>query len=121
MSKIITGSAIVGGVSTMRDGTLKVTLHAQEMESENAGKLVAMNNQHCVFVLSGNELSKDQMKAIKDVDVAPIEGKKPSQRLRATLRVAWEKNPQGFNDSESYYQWRMEQFITDVKSEFTEE
>jgi hypothetical protein len=41
----------------------------------------------------------------------------PSQRLRATLYLSWERNTNRKENFDDYYQWRMERIINNVKKE----
>lgn len=108
-------AAQVEGVQTRRDGTLKVTLGCQEMSQSKAGELLTMQNKVCAVYISQKEtVSQAVMDMVDQADI-DLPGKTKSQRLRNVLFRIWEMDHEGHKTFESYYAYRMERMITDLK------
>lgn len=108
-------AAVMENVSTRRDGTLKITMGCQELNSSKSGELVSMQNKICAIYITQKETIPqailDQADAV-DVDMP---GKSKSQRQRAVLYRIWELQKEGHKTFESFYAFRMEQHINDLK------
>lgn len=108
-------AAIMENVSTRRDGTIKLTLGAQELSAGKSGELMAMQNKILAVYISTKEtIPQRVLDSVDEVDV-DMPGKTKSQRMRAVLFRIWEMEKSGHKTFESYYAFRMEQMITDLK------
>lgn len=108
-------AAQVEGIQTRRDGTIKITLGCQEMNSSKSGELLTMQNKLCAVYISQKEVISQ---AVMDmVDQADIEmpGKTKSQRQRAVLYRIWELEKDGHKTFESFYAAKMEGHINELK------
>lgn len=109
-------AAQVEGIQTRRDGTLKITLGCQEMNSSRSGELVSMQNKVCAIYISQKETIPQQvMDQVDTVDV-DLPGKTKSQRQRAVYFRIWELDKQGHKTFESFYAFHMEKHISDLKA-----
>jgi len=109
-------AAIMENVSTRRDGTIKLTLGTQEVSQGKAGELFTMQNKTLAIYLSVKEtVPQSVMDQVDSVDV-DMPGKTKSQRQRAVLYRIWELQKEGHKTFESYYAFKMEQHINDLKS-----
>lgn len=109
-------AAQVEGVMTRRDGTLKITLGCQEMSQSKAGELLTMQNKVCAVYISQKETVSQQVMDMVDQADVDVPGKTKSQRMRAVLFRIWENEKSGHKTFESFYAFRMEQMITDLKT-----
>lgn len=116
MNEGILLAAIVEGVSTRRDGTLKISLGCNEMSQSKAGELLTMQNKICAVYISKKEtVPQSVLDQVDGVDV-DMPGRTKSQRMRAVLFRIWELDKEGHKTFESYYAWRMEKMIGDLKA-----
>jgi len=108
-------AAQVESVGTRRDGTLKITIGCQEMSQSKAGELLTMQNRVCAVYISQKEtVSQAVMDMVDQADV-DMPGKTKSQRQRAVLYRIWELDKEGHKTFESYYAFKMEAHITELK------
>lgn len=108
-------SSQVENVSTRRDGTVKLVLGTQELSQGKAGELFTMQNKVCAVYISVKETVPQSVMDMVDGADVDMPGKTKSQRQRAVLYRIWELEKQGHKTFESYYAFRMEQHITDLK------
>lgn len=109
-------AAQVEGVSTRKDGTVKVVLGTQEMTPAKAGELLAFANKLvCVYVSPKETISQAELNQVDALD-PEFKGKSQSQRLRGVLFVLWEKTNDGFTDFDAFYRYHTEQMIDSVKA-----
>jgi ABC-type methionine transport system ATPase subunit len=108
-------AAIVENVSTRRDGTLKITFGCQEMSSSKSGELVSMQNKVIAIYISPKEtIPQSVLDTVDNVDI-DMPGKTKSQRQRAVLYRIWELQKEGHKTFESFYAYKMEAHISDLK------
>mgnify|MGYP006921301246 CR=1 FL=1 len=114
----------VEGISTRRDKTLKVTIGTQELTPDKMAQLLAQWSEgYGVMAFKKEEFADEERKALESIqlDKEDMGGKTPSQRLRSCLYALWESNNRGYNTFASFYESRMEQFITIVKKRIDEQ
>ena len=105
---------------TNKRGTNEIIVKfiTQEVTDEQAGLLIGLRNKYVCMLLSTSEITDRDIKELPDEfeTVKPIDGKKPSQRLRNVLYRQWESRyKQRYPEFDSYYEKRMEQIIEDEK------
>lgn len=105
----------VEGVSTRRDGTLKVTLGCNELSASRSGELVSMQNKVCAVYISQKETVPQSVIDMVDETSVDMPGKTKSQRQRAVLFRIWELDKQGHKTFESFYAAKMEEHINNLK------
>ena len=109
-------AAIVENVSTRRDSTIKITLGCQEMSSSKSGELITMQNKVAAVYISLKEtIPQKVLDTVDSVDV-DIPGRSKSQRQRNVLFRIWEVEKEGHKTFESYYAFKMEQHIQELKN-----
>ena len=108
----------IESVATRRDKTLKVVIGTQELSPAKAAELF---NQWTagvgVMAFKGetfNYNDEELLKSIK-IDAEEMGSKTPSQRLRSCLYILFERNPEEYQDFNSYYLAMMDKFIEMVK------
>lgn len=108
-------SCMIQGLSSLKDGSVKIVLETQEMSPAKIGELFTLRNQIAVVYISPKTISKREMDQVNAID-PEFKGKTPSQRLRAVLFLNWEHDNEGYKDFELFYRSKMESIITTYKS-----
>jgi len=106
----------IGSVKSMVDGSVSITLHTPEISGGKVGELFDLRKKVAYVYISARQVESNE-KAMVDGLNPELKGKSPGQRLRNVLYVAWQQNPEGYKDSESYYVAKMENIITHYKNE----
>ena len=117
MSDSILIAAIYEGSRDLKDRTKKLTFQTNEISPEIAAQL-QMCVQNFVYVaIKSEDFTKSEVDSINNLktdfeDMA----KTHSQRLRAVIYRLWQQNNEGYKDFNLFYQFKMEGFITHLKS-----
>jgi hypothetical protein len=102
---------------SLKDKTLKVVFETNEMTPEQH---LALSNhlQQFGYLAFKKELFTDKEKeVIEDIKTDFNDnGKTPSQRLRAVLFLLFKNNPEGYEDFQLYYNFKLEKIINHFKS-----
>lgn len=102
-------------LSTLADGSIKLSLTTQELQPEEVAQLFSLRRQTIKGALKkDNAFTEEELREIIETPVEKINGKTPSQRLRAVLYRIWEQNPS--EDFETYYGAKMEKVIDHYKT-----
>lgn len=108
----VTLQAYLDKITTLKDGSVRVTFTSQELSAESCTALMQYRQQFGWLLFSGQTLSdldipKDQAKDFRD-------DKTPSQRMRGVLYVLWKHlgSPDTFV---AFYSSEMERQIERVK------
>lgn len=117
MSKIITFAAQVDGLQSRKDKTLTVRFVTQELAPEKSAKLFGLQNALVYVAVKVEDFGAAELEALEKekADAAEFGTKTAAQRLRHVLFRLWETNPDGFKDSGSHYEAKMEQIINHYK------
>lgn len=108
--------SLIEGISTLKDGSLKVTLSTQEVDNTTAGSLFAFRNKFCKVLISDSNITTLESELVDNTQIAA--GKKPkseSSRLRATLFVLHGQSNSEL-DFEMFYKNEMSKIIEYYKS-----
>lgn len=110
-------SAIYEGSRDLKDRTKKLTFQTSEISPDQASELQKVVQQFCYLAIKMEEFSKEEINLMTDIksDIGDI-GKSHAQRLRAVLYRLWEQNNEGYKDFNLYYAFKMENFISHLKS-----
>lgn len=115
MSTPIQLPVMVDGLSTLKDGSVKIVLETRELSGDEAAKMFDLRNSEAWAIIAPNPMSEADVK-LPTERADPAVGKKtPSQRLRAVLYRLWEQNPKGV-DFESFYRLTLEKVIDQFKA-----
>lgn len=117
MNELIIIPAIYEGSRDLKDRTKKLTFNTNEVTPEQAASLQVMVQQFCYLAIKLEPFTRDQQEVINDLksDIDAF-GKSPGQRMRAVLYRLWEQVPEGYDDFNLYYQFKMEQLINHIKT-----
>lgn len=107
----------VAKIASRVDGSVTITLDTPELAPAKFGEIFALRTRNAFCYLKPDKnVTEAEAKAIDGLQPEMTGGKSMSQRLRNALYVAWKKKPEGYQDSELYYRYKMEKFIEHVKS-----
>lgn len=105
----------VEGIRGLKDGTISLTLHTQEMSADGAGVLFAMNQKYLYVVLKpADEINPNDIDGLEDFQPDKFDipkDKSPSKRLRDIIFIRWDKQGRPGGDFDVYYKNRIEKYI----------
>jgi len=113
----------IDGVRALKDGTISVNIHTQEMNADGAGILFAMNQKYLYavlkpFVKDDSEINPEDVEALEEFkgDKYDIpKDKSPAKRLRDIVFIKWKKLGSPGQDFDLYYKQRIEKYIEHEK------
>lgn len=108
--------ATIEGIATRKDRTVRVTIGTQELPPDKAGQLMSMQNALAYVAIKAEHFNGDEEAALEKLKADDVNGKTPSQRLRAVLFRRWEQDNKGFQTFAQYYDWAMELTIEQHKA-----
>lgn len=109
MGKTFQIPAILEGITALKDGGLSIRFHTNEASDED--KLIAMKFFQKFGWMIFSEQEQDEKTLILEDIRRDTGGKSPSQRLRATIFVAYQQSGKTDITFEEFYARRMEQHI----------
>ncbi len=116
MKKILT----TGTLSSYRprtDGSFNLSLNIQIPSKEQRDVIIDLYQQEViVYIKQGEEVTKEELEIIDEVDIELGNGKTPSQRLRDILFVNFQQNNLGYLDFKEYYKFQMNKLSEHFKS-----
>jgi hypothetical protein len=105
------------GYRSLKDRTLKLSFETNELTPEQMADIHYSLNKVGYLAFAPDPFTT---KEINDLDSLKVEyddtGKTVSQRLRAVLYRLWEQGNEGYKDFNMYYAFKMEGFITHLKT-----
>lgn len=110
--KTIQTPATIEGVSTLKDGSMSVRLHTQEMTNEEKVILMEYTQKFGWFLFRENTFTDED---IPDRDAELDEKKSLSERLRAVIIVEGQQKGVSREELGQYYRKEMEKRIQEVK------
>ncbi len=108
--------AVLDGVKTLKNNTLKITLETQDISSfssEELAELFKLNDKLIWAVFKETPVKAEDIK-IEEVKEFKTD-KSPSQRLRASLYVLWEQSGKPGDFQTEYYPKQMNKLIDFIK------
>lgn len=107
---------IVESIKSLKDGSVSVNVHTQELSPGKAAELFALRNMVCFAYFSAKQIESNEKKIIDSLDVE-LKGKTPGQRLRNVMYLKWKNDNEGYIDAESFYKAKMEAIIEHYKQD----
>lgn len=107
--------AMVEGVASRRDKTVKITIGTQELSPSSAGELFHLNGKICAVYISEKAIDQNEIDQVDKLD-PEFSGKTQSQRIRNVLYKLFEQDKEGFKDFESFYRSKTELYIEHLKT-----
>lgn len=109
--------SILETISTRVDGTLKLTISTQEIDSSKAGELFQMRGKYIKCLLSDTNITKLEEELVDNTQlVSGKKNKSASQRLRAVLFRLNEANGGNEETFENFYKSELERIIEHYKT-----
>jgi hypothetical protein len=103
---------------SLKDRTLKVVFETIEPTPEQFLGIGTSAQQFGYLAFKTSQLKEAEKRAIAEAeDLEEDPNKTPSKRLRSVLYVAFSNDSKGYQNFDSYYRGRMEEFINLVKQE----
>lgn len=113
MSQKFQIEAVLDGMRPLKDGSMSLTFHTNEVSKDQKVVLMDFYNSFGWLLFAANAFQENE--APKDSAKRDV-GKSPSERLRSVIFVRW-KQLGGHGDFEAYYRQRMEQHIDHEKQD----
>ena len=109
-------SAQFDNYSPRKDGSFSLRfVTGEKMPSEVMDLHALMGNLGYLYFRAEEQLTKEEIKELDDLDTEMGETKTKSQRLRSTLYRYWEQDDKGHKEFKDFYSNWMESIITKVK------
>lgn len=112
---MITLPAIIEGISTRKDRTVRISIGTQEMTPETAAQLFRLANQYAYVAIKPEDFVGEEIAAIDDLSTEGEQVRTPSKRLRSVLYINYKQDAEGYNDFRDYYLHKMERIIEHFK------
>jgi len=106
--------SIVTGLTTLKDGTVKLSLSLQEVQPEAAARLFQLMNQFVKVYITTDGITQDAKNLLDEWEI-DNESKSQSKRIRNVLYRLWEQDNSGYDDFELFYKNRTEKIIQQIK------
>jgi len=110
-------SCLIGGIRSLKDGSISVNLETQELTPAKAAELFALRNQVAIVYISNKEIDKSEIEKVDKLK-PELGGKTQGQRIRNTLFMLHSENPEGFAEFDSYYKHKTDLYIEHLKTKF---
>jgi hypothetical protein len=111
--------SILESISTLKDGTIKLTFETQELKPSDVGILFSYRKGLGFLAFKPDTFDEDQVKLVEGLKVGDFEGQKSdSQRMRNVLYRLWQIDNLGYDDFNLYKAYRMNNLIEMLKNEF---
>ena len=110
-------SCLIGGIRSLKDGSVSVNLETQELTPAKAAELFALRNQIAVVYISDKSIDRSEIDKVDKLK-PELGGKTQGQRIRNTLFMLHSENPEGFADFDSYYKHKTDLYIEHLKTKF---
>lgn len=107
-------SAIVEKLSTLKDGSITITIHTQEMSPAKSAELFELRGKLSAVYISPAEITSKEL-ALVDTVEPDLPGKSPSRRMRNVLYILWKQDHEGFSEFPPYYESQMNKYIESMK------
>ena len=102
---------------SMKDRTLQVTFETGEMSPEQMANIHYSLNKVGYLAFSPDPFASHELEEIDKLKVEYDDtGKTPSKRLQAVFYRMWEKQPEGYQVFNDFYNAQMEKLIRHFKS-----
>jgi hypothetical protein len=108
--------AILDNIRSLKDKTFKVSFETSELTPEQFTAIGNNLHQYGYLAFKNEPFLTEELEAIEDLKTDfDDKGKSPSQRLRAVLFLLFKEQPEGYEDFQLYYNFKMEKVIKHYK------
>lgn len=106
-------------ITTLKDGTIKLTFETQEMRPSDVGVLFSYRKSLGYLAFKNEQFTEDQINLVETLKCDDFDdNKSPSKRMRNVLYRLWQQNNYGYDDFNVFYIYRMNNLIGILKNEF---
>lgn len=113
MKGVLLGS-IIERLTSLKDGSIKLTLETQELSPAKSAELFALRGMLATVYISPAEITTRELEQVDKLE-PELPGKRPSQRMRNVLFLLWKQDSEGHKEFDAYYQSKMEIYIEQLK------
>lgn len=106
--------AMIERMSTLKDGSVSVTISTQELSPAKAAELFELRGKLATVYVSPADITNKEMHLIDTME-PDMPGKTPSQRMRNVLFILWKQDAEGYKDFPQYYEAKMNSYIEGLK------
>lgn len=107
--------AIIEKISTLKDGSVSLTIYTQELSPQKAAELFTLRGKLATVYLSPSDISSKELSLVDTIEPDLPGGKTPSQRMRNVLWILFKQDAEGYKDFPQYYQAKMDTYIDGLK------
>jgi hypothetical protein len=117
MKDVILIPAVYTGSRDLKDKTKKLLFDTNEITPKQAGELQLCVGGYVYLAIKQEPFLKEQIQTIGELKPDfDINEKTPGQRLRNTFYRLWQQEPEGYEDFQLFYNFKMEGVISFIKS-----
>jgi hypothetical protein len=117
MKDVILIPAIFDGSRDLKDKTKKLSFQTNEITPKQAGELQLCVGGYVYLAIKQEPFLKEQVEVLGNMKTEYEDtGKTPAQRTRNVLYRLWQQEPEGYEDFQLFYNFKMEGFITYIKN-----
>lgn len=106
--------AIVEKISTLKDGSVCVTIYTQELSPQKAAELFTLRGKLATVYVSPSDVTQKELGLIDSID-PELPQKTPGQRMRNVLYILWKQDQEGYKEFPQYYEAKMNTYIEGLK------
>jgi len=117
MKDVILIPAVYTGSRDLKDKTKKLLFDTNEITPKQAADLQICVGGYVYLAIKPEPFLKAQIETIGELKSDfDVNDKTPGQRLRNTLYRLWQQEPEGYEDFQLFYNFKMEGVISFIKS-----
>jgi hypothetical protein len=117
MKNVIMIPAVYEGSRDLKDKTKKLVFDTNEITPKQAGDLQVCVGQYVYLAIKPEPFLKEQIEVIGNLKTEYEDtGKTPAQRQRNAIYRLWQQDPEGYEDFQLFYNFKMEGIITYIKN-----
>lgn len=110
---MIIQGCIIDGISTLKDGSIKVILHTNDLDPAPAAELLGLRNKFAYVAIKEEKFKKEDTDLVESLKSDFVDTKKSkSQRLRDVLFRTWQQKNEGHEKFDGFYDSKMEVLIS---------
>ena len=110
---MITLPVIIESPRGLKDGSVKISLITQELNPQDAGFIMSLNNKYCYVIISPSKINETEIDIPEEIPEFANQ-KSLSQRLRNVIYRYWEKLGKP-NEFEVFRKQQIEALINQYK------
>jgi len=102
---------------SLNDKSVKLTFGTQELNPEQLGEMGQALQRFGWLAFQDDPFKSEEKGFLENLESDYEDtGKSPAQRLRAVLYLNWKQKPEGYEDFNRYYDFRMNKIVEHFKT-----